>query len=397
MFDQKVAFFSALFLAIHPYMRRFSADVLKESTYLFFLAIGIWFTLEMLRRENKYTYLFIPFFSVLAYLVRADGIELLLVAILYILFLKTFNNSKRKWVALLILLLSSCILLLPYIIHLRGITGEWTLSKTKSVLVLLGLGERGSEVPSITRVIYSVKILNSRIVAIYHPLFIFLLAVGFLGRRFPFFKDEEKFLIAFFFLHCLVLFSLILNLTDWKSGDEVREHLLSGRHTLPLLLISIYWVGDGFLITCDWVFKKLESRHLLVRFEANTKSKFILITLLIVAFAFVLPKTLKPQRYERLPEKWAGLWIKDRSAEGSTILTTTPRVAYYAGGGYEYVDFEKTGIKGMERLMEKKKAGYLVIQEKDVSFLSTEDRWIVEAIRLGGKGLETIVIFQRIQ
>jgi hypothetical protein len=47
--------------------------------------------------------------------------------------------------------------------------------------------------------------------------------------------------------------------------------------------------------------------------------------------------------------------------------------------------------------MDKKKARYLVIQEKDVSFLSTETRWMVEAIRIGGKGLETIVIFQRVQ
>src|SRR4030066_624461 len=43
IFDEKVAFLSSLLLAIHPYIRRFSADVLKESTYLFFLATALWF------------------------------------------------------------------------------------------------------------------------------------------------------------------------------------------------------------------------------------------------------------------------------------------------------------------------------------------------------------------
>lgn len=37
IFDEKVAFISAFLLILHPYFREFSADVLKESTYLFFM------------------------------------------------------------------------------------------------------------------------------------------------------------------------------------------------------------------------------------------------------------------------------------------------------------------------------------------------------------------------
>ena len=58
VFDRRVAFLSCLFLAIHPYIRRFSADALKESTYLFFLATAIWFTVRALRRERAYLFLF---------------------------------------------------------------------------------------------------------------------------------------------------------------------------------------------------------------------------------------------------------------------------------------------------------------------------------------------------
>src|SRR4030043_702920 len=75
-FGQQVAFISVFLLIIHPYIRRFSADVLKESTYLFFLAMAIWFAWKTIQGEKKYPYFLTPFLSVVAYLVRPDGIEI---------------------------------------------------------------------------------------------------------------------------------------------------------------------------------------------------------------------------------------------------------------------------------------------------------------------------------
>lgn len=61
IFDRKIAFFSTLLLCIHPYVRRFSADVLKESTYLFFLAIALWFSWKTIEGQKN-----IPTFSLLS-------------------------------------------------------------------------------------------------------------------------------------------------------------------------------------------------------------------------------------------------------------------------------------------------------------------------------------------
>ena len=137
--DRRVAFVSVLFLAVHPYIRRYSADVLKESTYLFFFATSIWLTLRALRREQLYPFLLVPIFSGLAYLVRPDGVEPLFAIFFYVIFAKKFIVSGRKGKTILLLLLSSGLLLLPYLSYLRGITGEWTLSKTKNITEFLGL------------------------------------------------------------------------------------------------------------------------------------------------------------------------------------------------------------------------------------------------------------------
>ena len=83
---------------------------------------------------------------------------------------------------------------------------------------------------------------------------------------------------------------------------------------------------------------------------------------MVLILAIVLPKTLKPQRYERLPEKWAGIWIKSQSGKGMIIFTTVPRVAYYADGNFEYIDFNKDKFDQIKASMAEKKALYLAIR-----------------------------------
>ncbi len=70
---------------------------------------------------------------------RPDGVEPLFAVFFYVIFAKKFSVSGKKGKTILLLLLSSGILLLPYLSYLRGVTGEWTLSKTKGITELLGL------------------------------------------------------------------------------------------------------------------------------------------------------------------------------------------------------------------------------------------------------------------
>ncbi|MBS3907040.1 MAG: glycosyltransferase family 39 protein [Syntrophaceae bacterium] len=396
---EKIALLSSLLLAIHPYIRRFSADVLKESTYLFFLATAIWFAWKTIQGEKKYPYLFIPILSVLAYLVRPDGVEILIVVFLYILFFKRFNTPRDRWKVIFLLALSSFILFLPYLIHLRETTGVWTLSRAKTIDWFLGLREFSHEVPWTQKILFSVKELNSEILSVYHPLYIFLLLVGFFKRIFSRFENGEKYLLSFFILHYGVLFLLVLNLTEWSGEGTVKAVNFSGRHVLPLLLFSVYWVGEGVVVLYGWVYKIMETNRLLHPVESKRRSVVVWGTLFILILAVILPKTLKPQRYERITERKAGIWIKAQSGKGATIFTTLPRVAFYAEGVCEYIDFNKDKIDKVKSLMTEKGGIYLTIREREwrgfpeIREILKKD--FTELSRFEGKGMERVIVYRR--
>jgi len=399
VFDRRVAFLSCLFLVIHPYIRRFSADALKESTYLFFFAVAIWFTVRALQRERLYLFLFIPLLSGLAYLVRPDGAELFVAVLFYTLFIKRFSASGTKIKAILILILSSGFLFLPYLLYLRGTVGAWSLSKTKSIAAFIGLGLTMDRVPLVNEILFTFRYLVEEIQARLLPLFLFLMVVGF-GKTFlSRFKKEESFLVVLWILHVAVLFLLIFNLTDWDADKASETSLFSGRHVLPLLLISIYWIAEGFVKTHQWVCARATTHGFLRRVEAGRRPALLWAALLILVLAVVLPKTLKPQRYEKLPEKWAGIWIKSQSGKGATIFTTQPRVAYYADGFCEYITSEDNKQDKIRAALGEKKTLYLVIQEEvtarslGASVAAGND--FTEVMRYEKKGMEKIIIYRR--
>ncbi len=400
MVDGEITFFSLFLLAIHPYIRRFSVDVLKESTYLFFYTMALWLSWNIVQNEKKYLYLFIPILSVLTYLVRPDGIEVLIVVFFYVLFFKRVNSNGERWKIIFILSLSSFFLFLPYLVHLKATTGAWTLSRAKTITWFLGLTGSGSEIPFTKKFFFALKDLNKEILSIFTPIYILLLFIGIWSQKKLKFKEIDRFFLLSAFLHYGVLFLLVLNLTEWEEGGMIRHINLSGRHALPLLIVSIYWIGEGMRILCDWSFKKIESLKILEQWEPKRRYFIVLSVLIILMMAIILPKTLKPQRYERLPEKLAGTWIKDQFGRGQKLFTTVPRVAYYAEGNYERIDLERDNVDKIMGLMRKNNAIFLILMEKEIfrhpNLVHTISKEFKEIKQFSGKGMDTVLIFRKV-
>jgi 4-amino-4-deoxy-L-arabinose transferase-like glycosyltransferase len=397
--DRRVAFLSVLFLAVHPYIRRFSADVLKESTYLFFFTTSLWLILRAMRREQLYLFFLVPIFSGLAYLVRPDGVEPLFAIFFYVIFAKKFSVSGRKGKTILLLLLSSGILLLPYLSYLKGITGDWTLSKTKNITELLGLELAKNGTLLINHIFYSLWQIVREIQVHFLPVLLVLMIVGFGKKVSTGFSRGDGFLLSLWIIHGAVLFLMMLNLTDWSGNQDSWMPSFSGRHVLPLLLISIYWIGEGFVAIHQWVSKRAASVTRFRHMEPEKRSSVILVILLALVLATILPKTLKPQRVEKLPEKWAGIWVKDQSGTGTTIFTTLPRVPYYADGVWEAVDPAKDRLDHVLAAMAKKNATYFVIDGEEADrfpeLVDPAQRDFLEVMRYEKKKMDTVIIYKR--
>jgi hypothetical protein len=191
---------------------------------------------------------------------------------------------------------------------------------------------------------------------------------------------------------------MLLNITEWGSEGTRQAVHMSRRHVLPLLLVSIYWVGDGFLTVYDVILKKVQSQSWLTRFDSRRKSQILFTILLILFMVPFLVKILRPQRVDRLPEKWAGLWMKDHYGKEMTIFTTVPLVAYYANGNPEYVDAKKDTVDRVKTSMAEKKAFYLVIREKEMVYFPAEaiEKSFIQINRFEGKGMEKVIVYQRV-
>jgi len=123
----------------------------------------------------------------------------------------------------------------------------------------------------------------------------------------------------------------------------------------------------------------------------------VFVVLLIILFASVLPKTLKGVRSEKLGRRKAGLWIKGDMKSKPTIITSMPRVAYYAHGELIYVPGQS--LPDLSKTVEEKGCDYLVFNEKNLKPLENDFFNMIES--QGWKrvyrvdGCEKILIYKR--
>ena len=96
--SSNISFLAGFLLAIHPYFARFSVDVLKEATYIFFFVTALWLSYEALSSEKLWLYLLAGMTIGFSYLTRPDGVEILIMVSLWILFQKIskFRKTYKK-------------------------------------------------------------------------------------------------------------------------------------------------------------------------------------------------------------------------------------------------------------------------------------------------------------
>ncbi len=97
---------------------------------------------------------------------------------------------------------------------------------------------------------------------------------------------------------------------------------------------------------------------------------------MIIIISVLLPKTLKPQRFDKLGVKKAGQWIRENSHKPHpAILSALARGAYYAGGTHVPLD----SINSMPTMVRAKKVDYMLLTQKEYEIAEKEMRPFVQS------------------
>jgi hypothetical protein len=374
-FEQKVVFVGLFLFAIHPYLVRYSAEVLSESTFIFLSITGFWLLWKGWE-ERRYLFCALAgFILALSCLTRAQGFiwlgTIVTVPFVFSLIRREKEKDRRTlWVSFLVAAFAFLLVILPYSCFLKSITGEWTIRQDGGYSILMGTG-------------YSQKqgLWVALGTLLSHPLYL----VNKLGLNMG-----TLFLLLPETIHYPFIVLLVIGLLAWK---HTKRHLqgelylaviclvyvlghcflyLKVRYLLSIVPFALFWVGQGFWVIVSWV-QKFCARYNFPRLMEPHRALFVTAFLICLTASSALPKTLLPQRLDKLDRKEIGNRIAALFSEHPLVLATDPRIEFYSQG--HLLDRRKRTIGTFAELLEYAHAHNVDIIVMDIKELHDEGRY----------------------
>lgn len=386
LFNRSVAIISSILFVCHPYLVRFSAEVIKEPTFWFFFLMTLWLGWEALTRKNPWLFALTSILGTTSFLLRTEGIFVLpLIAVwLFLKDAKTLTITYKKRILFaLVVFLTVPIILSPVMLYLEKKTGHLNLARAEliprivlsdvtmseikknidKIEVKLGENNQQAELEQIRLKVFLSLAKDHRIALIgieaiskflkvIPPLLIIPLIFGVLKRKkIKYHKEEELFLLS-----VLVIFLFIL------ARYGIINIYIGTRHMMIPALMCLAWVGAGIfeleyrIRHISWLAKSNATR--IVGFRSVGWVLMILIVFLL------LPQTLASQRAEKISIKEAGIWIREHAPKDPVIMgqDNLGRIAFYANGVF-------LGLPRNQDLFDyakKNRVNFMAVDEKDI-------------------------------
>ncbi len=331
-FDQKVVFFGLFLYAIHPLLVRYSAEVLSDSTFIFLSITGFWM-LWMGWEKKRYLFCALAgFVFALSCLTRAQGliwiVAILGAPVIYSFLKRESKIDKRNlWIAFLLTAFAFFLVIVPYSYFLKTISGEWTIRQHSAWALLWGTGIPfdldqsfwGTLIFLLSHPLLLVKklgwsagsLLSLLPEAVHYPFFFFL-AVGLIAGR-----HTKQYLEGNLYLATICLVYIVSQFFLYFSA----------RYLLPIVPFVLFWAGQGFWVTVSWI-ERLRVRYIPKLMPGNRA--LVTVFLICVTAVSALPKTLQPQRLEKIDRKEIGTRIAALFQRRPIIITSDPRIGFYA-------------------------------------------------------------------
>ncbi len=344
-FDNRVAGVAAVFVAILPVFCESVADTISDAPHLFFYLLSAWLITEGLVRRRFWFFPLAGASSGLAYWIRPEGLAPVVVGAAVIALLAVFGREKPlpalAWLAGL--LVAAGIVAAPY----PCLKGKLTDKKDFSALLRSEATEPAGrfpmsappEPPSVPAASQPMPVpvapqpapRSGRLVALENAAAVlavewtvglryfitWLVAMGVVFPGAPKARPRPK-----LFLAALAGFNVLLLLLLYLVAGYI-----AGRHTMPLLCVSLAWAGSGTI----WLGGKLSGLLASWPAAAARFSPGLLAGLIVAGSVLgLLPRSLRPLHEHSRSVLQAARWIGDHAQPGDALLTNTAYGTFYS-------------------------------------------------------------------
>jgi 4-amino-4-deoxy-L-arabinose transferase-like glycosyltransferase len=352
----EIAWLGAWLLVLHPWAVDFSSDVMSDGLYMGFYLFAFTAMARMVEFSSVKAAWACGAGSALAYLVRPEGLGLIVIGMLLLTARMWLDRSFgwRSASAMAALAVAAAVVMAPYVFALSWDAGQLTLTQKKSIGALASgqpLPPSATESPVITdpptseiwlpesvasagagrpaRDFGGVLETLSRVVrtsaaALRYEVLLFVVIGCCVLRDRPI----DVWRVGTIGLP-IALYSGLLVLLVWGAGYVSRRHALPV--WIPLLgLAALGWQTVGRSIAEQWEGRSGRGESL-----SETARRRIICASLVLLLALVwVPRDMRVRRGDRIALRTAAEWIARTQPSEGSVAAEKLRLAYYAQAAY---------------------------------------------------------------
>jgi hypothetical protein len=336
LFDRRVGFWAAGVFQTLPVIAHVTSDALSEALFLLFVTTAMLLAAQALRRGSGWRYALCGLCAGLAYLTRPEGALVLGAVAVVLLALQAAPAWRRRWRRVLLhagcLLGPAVLIAAPFVLATGHITTKPT-GRHMLETTLACSADAAEAAPATTGGLWAVWWHGFRegdqptsiwgLRAIGEE---FLKSTNYWGGVFALlglFAYRRR-LPAVPGAWVVLLVGLAHALLLWRLAYLMGY--LSERHTLLLVLCSVFWAVSAALALADAVAARVLA--LAGARRGQVAAAAVLMTLLASLGA---PSALRPLHYNRAGHRSAGVWLASQAQPGDLIVDPFCWAHYYAG------------------------------------------------------------------
>jgi hypothetical protein len=318
----RLSFWAILILIFLPKPAHYGSDALSDWPHLFFLATGMLLLIRASTNRRWWLFGFAGLTAGVGYLIRPECAQVIVYGSLWLglqlLGAKRTLDRPKTVLALALLVGGFLIAAGPYM-RLKGAVfpkkhvGEFAVNTQTSQFVFSQrqiVSNTAGIIPS--DIAGAFKQLIENIGETLMWFFVPALLIGmhkWLKKR-KWNEPETFFVTALIVLNVPVMIWLY-----FKHG------YMDVRHTLPLVVFTIFFIPTGLDILARWLGEKCLKKN-------NVRFGFAILT--TIGIAICIPKLLRPLHYDKLIFRKAAQWLSENTLPSDLIATPDLRISFYS-------------------------------------------------------------------